>query len=61
MAKLICDKCKGKGMYEAKLRDLSGKHSAWDNFGRAAWVTCDQPCCENGMVDIEKLHEWELR
>ena len=48
-------------MYEAKLRDLSGKHSAWDNFGRAAWVTCDQPCCENGMVDIEKLHEWELR
>jgi hypothetical protein len=58
-----CQKCKGRGYHEAKLRDPSGKRGEeWHT------VPCDAPACRNGVVTrasrqeyYESIMSWGVR
>jgi len=47
-----CQKCKGKGYYHTKLRDLAGRQP--HGCGIDAVVPCDIPGCHNGIVDMKE-------
>lgn len=46
-----CGRCKGKGYYHAKLKDLGKCTYEWNI------VSCDMPGCHGGIVNLEENHK----